>query len=149
MDRSSRSSAPPSRRRLLYVVVSFSPAEGDFLTWTACSTAALTPLGGEHPQPLDSIRGRLVGLIGVTKEFSRGDRWTSYSCIYSMFFLLVFFVVTAWNLIDPLVTRLVVLYWHVAAILLPLLVGLVTTVWISLRGMLDIKKFLPAASANP
>ncbi len=127
-----------------YVVVSLLTGRGDFNMDRMLHRGAYS-LGGEHPKPLDSIRGRLVGLIGVTKEFSRGDRWTSYSLfIYSMFFLLVFFVVTAWNLIDPWSLAWWSSYWHVAAILLPLLVGLVTTVWISLGGMLDIKKFFAA-----
>ena len=124
-----------------YIVVSLFTSRGDFDMDRMLHRGAYA-LAGEHPKPPDSLRSRLVGLIGVTKEFSKGDRWISYSLFaYSMFFLLVFFVVTVWNLIAPWPLQWWSSYWHVVAILLPLVIGLVTTVWISVGGMLDIRKF--------
>ena len=127
-----------------YVVVSLLTNHGDF-EMDRMLHRGVYALAGEHPKPIDSLRGRLVGLIGVGKEFTRGDRWTSYTLfIYSVFFLAVFFVVTAWNLVAPWPLQWWASYWHVVAILFPLVIGVVTTLWISFGGLSDMRSFFAA-----
>lgn len=125
-----------------YVIVSLLTSHRDFDMDRMLHRAAYATTANEPPIRQGSFRSRFVGLIGITKEFTRGDRWISYSLFgYTMFFLLVFLVVTVWNLIAPWPLHWWSAYWHVTIILLPLLIGLVTTIWISWGGALDVQEF--------
>jgi SSS family solute:Na+ symporter len=124
-----------------YVVVSLLTSRQKFNMDRMLHRGAYS-LAGEHQAPPDGLRSRLAGLIGISREFTRADRWTSITLFcYSAFFLMVFFVITAWNFISPWPTSWWSAYWHVAAILLPLVIGVVTTLWISIGGLTDMKAF--------
>lgn len=102
-------------------------------------------LPGEHPVGVSTLRSRLVGLIGITKEFTRSDRWISGSLFgYTMLFLGIFIVGTVWNFISPWPISWWSSYWHITAVLIPLVIGLVTTIWIAFGGIKDLKLFFPA-----
>ena len=107
-------------------------------------------LPGEHPERGVTLRSRLVGVLGITGEFTRGDRWISGSLFaYSMVFLLIFIVATIWNLVAPWPLSWWSNYWHVTAILLPLVLGFITTLWISCGGLLDLRRFFAALRNKP
>ncbi len=105
---------------------------------------------GEHPVSKVTLRSRLVGLIGITDEFTKGDRWISGSLFaYSMTFFFIFIGATAWNLVAPWPLHWWSNYWHVTAILLPLSLGFITTLWISFGGLSDLKRFFEALRKKP
>lgn len=88
-------------------------------------------------------------LLGFGPEFTRGDRWISGSLFaYTIFFLSVFLIGTLWNFIRPWPTSWWSIYWHFSAVLLPMIIGVITTVWISLGGLADLKTFLAALRHN-
>ncbi len=80
-------------------------------------------------------------LIGIDENFTRGDRILSYAVFaWSMFWFGVFVVVTALNLISPWPTRWWAEYWYVVGILMPLGIGVVTSVWFTLGGVRDLRR---------
>jgi len=82
-------------------------------------------------------------LIGIDENYTRGDRilaWSVffYSFVYS--FLLIFVGVIVWNKISPWPVGWWSHYFLVTKILVAGLIGLVSTVWFSIGGTLDLMK---------
>ncbi len=131
-----------------YVVVSLLTSTKDFDMDRMLHRGAHV-LPGERPAGVATLSGRLAGLIGIDREFTRGDRWISGSLFgYIAIFLCIFVVVTVWNFISPWPNSWWAGYWRLSAILLPLALGVVTTLWISLGGIADIKRFFSALGAR-
>lgn len=80
-------------------------------------------------------------LIGIDENFTRGDRILSY-CVFGwgMFWLSVFFAVTAINLVHPWPTSWWAQYWRIVGILMPLALGTVTSVWFTIGGIRDLRR---------
>ena len=93
--------------------------------------------------------------LGYDEHFTKGDKFVSGGLfVWSMFWFLVFIVVTAWNVIGlnagsllapfssirPWTTPEWGSYYHFAGILLPLGIGVVTTIWFTIGGITDMLK---------
>lgn len=93
--------------------------------------------------------------LGYDEHFSRGDKFVSGGLFaWSMFWFLVFIVVTLWNVVGfasenlawplseirPWTTARWATYYHFAGILLPLAIGIVTTIWFTIGGISDMFK---------
>jgi SSS family solute:Na+ symporter len=93
--------------------------------------------------------------LGFDEHFTRGDKIVSGGLFaWSMFWFGVFIVVTTWNLIGLHAASLPApfawmtawttsdwaTYYHFAGILLPLAIGIVTTVWFTIGGIADMFK---------
>lgn len=60
-------------------------------------------------------------IIGIDKQFTRGDKVISASIFgWSMFWWFVFVVVTLWNLVSPWPLSWWATYWRYYAIIIPL-----------------------------
>ncbi|MCX6986436.1 MAG: sodium:proline symporter [Lentisphaerae bacterium] len=78
-------------------------------------------------------------IIGIDEHFTKGDKAISASVFgWSMFSWIMFIVVTLWNLISPWPLNWWVTYWHYYAIIIPLVIGIVTTVWFLWGGITDL-----------
>ncbi|MEN8255583.1 MAG: sodium:panthothenate symporter, partial [Verrucomicrobiota bacterium] len=94
-------------------------------------------------------------LIGITKEYSRGDKvivWAvfSYSMIY--YFLFAFLGVVVWNAISPWPVLWWSRYFFVVFLGVPSVILLISTVWFFIGGVIDLRKMfrdLEARVANP
>jgi SSS family solute:Na+ symporter len=78
-------------------------------------------------------------LIGIDEKFRRGDRIQSITLfIWSMGWFVVFIVITLWNLLS----RWPVDWWWnyllVTGIILPLIIGVITTTWFGWGGLRDL-----------
>ena len=83
----------------------------------------------------------LLHLIGVDKDFSRGDKWIAVSLfVWMLFWLTVFLVGTIWNLVAPWPVAVWSTYWHVTAIGIPLVITIVTSVWFTWGGLRDMRR---------
>lgn len=84
----------------------------------------------------------LEKICGIDKEFSRSDKWITNSLTaWSMFWFLVFVVVSIWCLIKPWPESTWAAYWRISAIWLPLFIGVVTTVWFTIGCSRDMYTF--------
>jgi solute:Na+ symporter, SSS family len=78
-------------------------------------------------------------LIGFDKNFTFGDKILSGSLFcWSMFWFAVFVIVTVWNLFSRWPVKWWSTYWHIDAVLIPLGLGVVTTVWFTWGGIRDM-----------
>jgi SSS family solute:Na+ symporter len=78
-------------------------------------------------------------VLGFDSEFTRGDKVIAGSLFcWNMFWFLVFAVMTLWYLINPWPLNVWVAYWHIYSIVLPLLLGVVTTIWLTWGGTRDL-----------
>jgi SSS family solute:Na+ symporter len=87
---------------------------------------------------------RLEKLIGLDADFTRGDRWLAGSVFWwTMLWFSVFVVVTVLNFIPRFrwTNDNWASYWHFTTIVIPLVIGLVTTVWFTIGGVSDLFKF--------
>jgi len=79
-------------------------------------------------------------IIGIDHEYTRGDKiiaWSVfiYSMIYRLFF--AFVVVIIWNSVDPWPESWWGNYYYVCNLIVPMLVGCVSTVWFLWGGIRD------------
>ena len=97
----------------------------------------------------------LVKIIGITPEYSRGDRiiaWSVfiYSFIYA--FLLMFAGVVIWNWISPWPVKWWGYYYFIHMLVAGSVIGAVSTVWFTwggIRDMLRMFRDLAARKADP
>jgi SSS family solute:Na+ symporter len=80
-------------------------------------------------------------LLGFDAEFSAGDKLISIGVfVWSMFWFLVFAVGCVWYLWRPWSLETWGRYWFIYAVFLPLLVGAITTVWLTWGGVRDLRR---------
>ena len=80
-------------------------------------------------------------LLGIDHQFTLGDKILSISVFaWTMFWVAVFVVVTAWNFIWPLSTGWWSNYWYIVAILMPLVLGVITSIWFTVGGIRDLRR---------
>lgn len=86
-------------------------------------------------------RWRWSSIIGIDKDFTKGDKAISGSVFaWTMFWWVVFIIVTAWNLINPWPLEWWGTYWHYYAIIIPLIVAFISTIWFLCGGIHDLHK---------
>lgn len=84
-------------------------------------------------------------LAGFDAEFTRGDRWIAGGLFgWTMFFLVVFLAGLAWNLISPWPVAWWKSYWWIIGVIIPLIVGILTTIWFTIGGLKDLRSFFDA-----
>jgi SSS family solute:Na+ symporter len=81
-------------------------------------------------------------LIGLDEHFSRSDKWITGGLFWwSMFWFGTWAVGSVWNLIQPWPLSVWSTYWHIAGIGLPLVIAVVTSIWFTWGGVVDIRDF--------
>lgn len=106
---------------------------------------------GDYAVESDAIVGETVAarrvhwlyrIVGIDEEFTRGDRWITLGFFFwSLFWVAVFVVGTAAYLIHPWSDRVWLNYWLTTSIFLPLVIGVVTTVWFTWGCWHEIRAF--------
>ena len=82
-------------------------------------------------------------LIGITSEYSRGDRIIAWSVfIYNIFYklILAFIVVVIWNAISPWPVEWWSIYFMVVMLIIPGIAGAITTVWFMAGGIIHLRQ---------
>lgn len=82
-------------------------------------------------------------LIGITPEYSKGDRiiaWSVFAYAIVWQFFIAFLAVVIWNAISPLSTAAWNWYFFITIIVVGVIVGLVSTVWFVWGGIRDLKR---------
>jgi Na+/proline symporter len=94
-------------------------------------------------------------LIGITPEYTRGDRWLAWSVFGYTFVYqigLCFIVVVIWNFISPWPTAWWSHYFYINSLLIACVIGVVSTVWFMIGGIIDARRLfrdLAARLDNP
>jgi SSS family solute:Na+ symporter len=80
-------------------------------------------------------------LLGIDENFTRGDKILSIALFaWSIFWFIVFVVITVLNLIKQWPVSWWSSYWYYTAIVMPIVLGVVTSVWYTVGGIVDLRK---------
>ncbi|MBI5382620.1 MAG: sodium:proline symporter [Opitutae bacterium] len=84
---------------------------------------------------------RWMAVLGIDEQFSRRDKLLSIGMFtWNMLWLVIFLVVTVWHVFfGAWPVSWWSQYWFYAGALIPLLVGIVTTIWFTVGGIGDIR----------
>ena len=82
-------------------------------------------------------------LIGITSEYTRGDRiiaWSVflYAIVYR--FVIGFLAIVVWNIFDPWTRKWWDWNFYITQLLIPGIIGIISTVWFLIGGIMDAKR---------
>lgn len=89
-----------------------------------------------------SLRGIFAKLIGITPEYTRGDKfiaWSVFAYTFIYGFLIAFVFVAIYNVFSPWPIEWWGHYFFIVSLLVPGIVALVSTVWFTIGGIIDLR----------
>jgi solute:Na+ symporter, SSS family len=139
----------------LYIVVSYLTMKKPF-NLDRMLHRGIYNLDGDKKEKLAwSFRTVFNKLLGVTKEYTTGDKVIAWSFfIYSFVwgFVLTFVVVIIWNAFSPLSTKWWGTYFFVVYLVIPGVMAAISTFWFGIGGFIDLFRLfrdLKARVDNP
>jgi hypothetical protein len=95
-----------------------------------------------HAPKLARSRFHIHNLVGIDEHFTRSDRWVSIGIfMWGIFWFLVFVTGSIWHLIHPWSNTAWVNFWFVKIIILPTIITVVTTIWLTIGCWNDLCMF--------
>ena len=121
---------------------------GSYLTYKPYNLDKLLHRGAyalepEPPKEKWTLRNLFSRLIGITPEYTLGDRVIAYSVFfYSVVYSvgIIFFGIVIWNLISPWPKEWWTIKFFITTLLVPGIVGVISTVWFLIGGIHDIRQ---------
>ena len=97
----------------------------------------------EPPKEKWTIRNMFSKLIGITPEYTRGDRFIAYlvfgySIVYSI--IIVFLGIVIWNSFSPWPSHWWTVKFLITSLIVPGVVAVVSTTWFLIGGVRDIRQ---------
>jgi SSS family solute:Na+ symporter len=93
-------------------------------------------------------RFSLARLLGFDDDYTFWDKVVAGGIFFwSMFWLAVVLIGTAWNFIRPWPEHVWVSYWFVAGLIIPILICVITLFWFGIGGVLDLRSFFARLSS--
>lgn len=99
--------------------------------------------GEEKPKELWTINNIFQKLIGITPEYTKGDKIIAWSVFYYSFVykLCICFVgVLVWNFFSPWSAKWWSVYFYITSIIVSALIGIISTVWFLWGGAIDMRQ---------
>jgi SSS family solute:Na+ symporter len=124
---------------LLYVVVSYLTCKQDFNMDRMLHR-------GAYADPDSLVRVKKKGftwgkLIGLSEEFTRGDKWLAGGMFaWEMVLTVIAVAGTAWYLLSPWSMSVWISFWHVIVVIIPVSMAVITSVWFTWGGLRDIRR---------
>ncbi len=118
---------------------------GSYLTYKPYDLDKLLHRGkyADGPEPVKekwTLRNIFSKIIGITPEYTRGDRIIAYSVFfYSVVYSvgIIFFGIVIWNAIWPWPHSWWTVKFFITTLLIPGIVGVISTIWFMIGGSLD------------
>ncbi len=118
---------------------------GSYLTYKPYDLDKLLLRGkyADGPEPVKekwTLRNIFSKIIGITPEYTRGDRIIAYSVFfYSVVYSvgIIFFGIVIWNAIWPWPHSWWTVKFFITTLLIPGIVGVISTVWFMIGGSID------------
>ena len=88
-----------------------------------------------------TVRKFFNKMIGITQEYSLGDRVIAWSVFWYSFvyhFIVCFVVVVIWNLVSPWPAEWWGTYFFIKTLLIPCVVATISTFWFGIGGAIDL-----------
>ena len=102
-----------------------------------------------------SFRTVASKLLGITKEYTRGDRviaWSFFLYSFVLQFIIGFVIVVIWNIVSPWPIEWWGKYFFIVTFLMPGIMAAISTFWFGIGGIIDLRRLfhdLEARVANP
>lgn len=94
----------------------------------------------DHVQEEFTQNSKLMQIIGITKEFSKGDKFLAIALVvWNAAWFLWFVVFSIINLFFKIGDAAWVKYYYINALLIPCVISLPATIWFTVGGIHDIK----------
>lgn len=90
-----------------------------------------------------TFRNVFSKLIGITPEYTRGDRiiaWSVFLYSFGYQFILTFLLVVLYNAVSPWPMKWWGYYFLVVSLIVPGIVAAISTVWFSIGGAIDLRR---------
>lgn len=118
---------------------------GSYLTYKPYDPDKLLHRGkyADGPEPVKekwTLRNIFSKIIGITPEYTRGDRIIAYSVFfYSVVYSvgIIFFGIVIWNAIWPWPHSWWTVKFFITTLLIPGIVGVISTIWFMIGGSID------------
>ena len=118
---------------------------GSYLTYKPYDLDKLLHRGkyADGPEPVKekwTLRNIFSKIIGITPEYTRGDRIIAYSVFfYSVVYSvgIIFFGIVIWNAIWPWPHSWWTVKFFITTLLIPGIVGVISTIWFMIGGSID------------
>ncbi len=118
---------------------------GSYLTYKPYDLDKLLHRGkyADGPEPVKekwTLRNIFSKIIGITPEYTRGDKIIAYSVFfYSVVYSvgIVFFGIVIWNAIWPWPHSWWTVKFFITTLLIPGIVGVISTIWFMIGGSID------------
>jgi hypothetical protein len=94
-------------------------------------------------------------LLGITKEYTRGDKviaWSFFMYSFIWEFVITFIIVIIWNVISPWPLHWWGWYFFIVYLVVPGIMAAISTIWFGVGGFIDLTRLfrdLKARIANP
>ncbi|MEI9998950.1 MAG: sodium:proline symporter [Verrucomicrobiota bacterium] len=125
-----------------YIVVSLLTCRRDFDMDRLLHRGKYAVKAEQQFEPRVPSRVTWGKLIGFDDHFTLGDKLLAGGLFgWSMLFFLIFVIGTIWNLVAPWPVAVWSSFWYFVMIALPLFFAVVTAIWFTWGGLLDIREF--------
>lgn len=108
--------------------------------------------GTAAPKAVWNFRYIFSTLIGITSDYTKGDRiiaWSVFLFSFCYSFMLSFVGVVIWNLVTPWPAEWWGAYFLISTLVVPGILAAISTVWFMTGGILDLRRlFLDLRSRN-
>ncbi|MCI5778651.1 MAG: sodium:panthothenate symporter [Lentisphaeria bacterium] len=139
----------------LYVIVSYATCKKPFNLERMLHRGKYNLDGENKTREPWTLRNVFSKLIGITPEYTLGDRITAWVYFFYLFiyhFVIIFIAVLIWNKISPWPMEWWGGYFLVVQLIVPGIVAFIVTFWLgigSIRDMLRLFRDLKLRKANP
>lgn len=121
---------------------------GSYLTYKPYNLDRLLHRGiyADAPTPPKerwTLRNIFSKIIGITDEYTRGDKIIAYSVFgYSFVYQIgiAFVTIVIWNAISPWPNEWWTIKFFITALVIPAIVGIISTVWFMIGGIRDARR---------
>jgi len=98
-----------------------------------------------------TFRNAIPKIIGITPEYSRGDRiiaWSVFLYSFVFVFLICFCGIVIWNLFDPWTLCGWGIKFFITGLIIPCIIGSISTVWFFTGGLIDLRRLFKDLAAR-
>ena len=128
---------------LIYCLVSWITYRGPFNLDRMLHRGIYSIDGEKNIKTAWTFRNVFSKLIGITPEYTRGDRiiaWSVFLYSFGYQFILTFLLVVLYNAVSPWPMKWWGYYFLVVSLIVPGIVAAISTVWFSIGGAIDLRR---------
>jgi len=140
---------------ILYIAVSYATMKEPFNLDRMLHRGKYAIDGERNIKIKWSLKTVFSNLIGISPEYTRGDRCIAYGLFLYSFvfqFVIMFVLVACWNIFSPWPIEWWGHYFLILQLIVPAILAAITTVWFTVGGIIDMRqlfKDLRSRKDNP